>query len=86
MSKKPNEKSSAAEDSNSAQKKRAIEAAVSLIEKNHGKGAIMSLGSQQVADTPVISTGCIQLDMALGVGGLAKGRVIEIYGPESSGK
>jgi recombination protein RecA len=86
MSKKTDNKSAAEENSNSAQKKRAIEAAVSLIEKNHGKGAIMSLGSQQATDTPVISTGCIQLDMALGVGGLAKGRVIEIYGPESSGK
>ncbi len=67
-------------------KKRAIDAAVALIEKNHGKGSIMSLGSQEATDVPVISTGCIQLDMALGVGGLAKGRVIEIYGPESSGK
>jgi recombination protein RecA len=67
-------------------KKRAIDAAVALIEKNHGKGSIMSLGSQEATDIPVISTGCIQLDMALGVGGLAKGRVIEIYGPESSGK
>jgi recombination protein RecA len=67
-------------------KKRAIEAAVALIEKNHGKGSIMSLGKQEATDVPVISTGCIQLDMALGVGGFAKGRVIEIYGPESSGK
>jgi recombination protein RecA len=67
-------------------KKRAIEAAVALIEKNHGKGSIMSLGTQEATDVPVISTGCIQLDMALGVGGFAKGRVIEIYGPESSGK
>jgi recombination protein RecA len=67
-------------------KKRAVDAAVALIEKNHGKGSIMTLGSQEATDVPVISTGCIQLDMALGVGGLAKGRVIEIYGPESSGK
>ncbi|MCD6023897.1 MAG: recA protein [Fibrobacteria bacterium] len=67
-------------------KKRAVDAAVALIEKNHGKGSIMTLGSAEATDVPVISTGCIQLDMALGVGGLAKGRVIEIYGPESSGK
>jgi len=69
-----------------ANRKRAIDAAVALIEKNHGKGSIMSLGTQEATDIPVISTGCIQLDMALGVGGFAKGRIIEIYGPESSGK
>src|SRR5207247_4441699 len=55
-------------------------------EKNHGKGSIMTLGSQEIMDIPVISTGCIQLDMALGVGGLPKGRVVEVFGPESSGK
>src|SRR6266849_10157971 len=69
-----------------ANKKRAVDTAVAQIEKNHGKGAIMTLGSQEIIDIPVVSTGCIQLDMALGVGGLPKGRIIEIYGPESSGK
>jgi recombination protein RecA len=69
-----------------AAKKRALDAAVAQIEKAHGKGSIMTLGSQDIMDIPVIGTGCIQLDMALGVGGLPKGRVVEIYGPESSGK
>src|SRR5690606_10978618 len=67
-------------------KKRALDAAVAQIEKNHGKGSIMTLGSQETMDIPIISTGCIQLDMALGIGGLPKGRVVEIFGPESSGK
>jgi recombination protein RecA len=86
MSAKKGDKPQVQQTEESAQKKRAIDAAVSLIEKNHGKGSIMTLGSAEATDVPVISTGCIQLDMALGVGGLAKGRVIEIYGPESSGK
>jgi recombination protein RecA len=65
----------------------AMEQAVSQIEKQHGKGAIMRLGSEGLkTDMPVISTGSLSLDLALGVGGLPKGRVIEIYGPESSGK
>jgi recombination protein RecA len=69
-----------------ANKKRALDAAVAQIEKNHGKGSIMTLGSQETMDIPTISTGCIQLDMCLGIGGLPKGRVVEIFGPESSGK
>jgi len=69
-----------------AEKMKAVEAAIAQIEKNHGKGAIMALGSQPPTEIPVISTGCIQLDMALGVGGIPRGRVIEIFGPESSGK
>lgn len=69
-----------------AAKKRALDAAVAQIEKAHGKGSIMSLGSQDVMDTPVIPTGCIQLDISLGIGGFPKGRIVEIYGPESSGK
>jgi len=70
----------------SPEKAKAVEAAVAQIEKNHGKGAIMTLGNQPAAEIPVISTGCIQLDIALGVGGIPRGRIIEIYGPESSGK
>ena len=70
----------------SSEKQKAVEAAIAQIEKNHGKGSIMVLGNQPPTETPVISTGCIQLDMALGVGGLPRGRIIEIYGPESSGK
>jgi recombination protein RecA len=68
------------------EKAKAVEAAIAQIEKNYGKGAIMTLGSQPVDDIPVIPSGCIQLDMALGVGGFPRGRIIEIYGPESSGK
>jgi len=70
----------------SADKAKAVEAAIAQIEKNYGKGSIMALGDQPVEDIPVIPTGCIQLDMALGVGGFPRGRIIEIYGPESSGK
>ena len=67
-------------------KKRAVDAAVAQIEKAHGKGSIMSLGSREILDIPVVNTGCIQLDMALGIGGLPRGRIVEVYGPESSGK
>lgn len=56
------------------------------IEKQFGKGAIMKLGENEVRDIAVTSTGSLQLDVALGVGGYPKGRIIEIYGPESSGK
>src|SRR5215203_3520771 len=68
-------------------KKRALELALSQIEKQYGKGAIMKLGSdERPADVPAISTGSLGLDIALGVGGLPRGRVIEIFGPEASGK
>ena len=69
-----------------SEKLRAIGAAVTAIEKQFGKGAIMPLGGTDIIDVPVISTGSLGLDMALGVGGLPRGRVIEIFGPESSGK
>lgn len=69
-----------------ADKLKAVEAAMAQIEKAHGKGAIMSLGDTPPEAIPVIPTGCIQLDMALGVGGFPKGRIVEVYGPESSGK
>jgi len=65
---------------------KAVETAMSQIERQFGKGAIMKLGSREVVAVPVISTGSIALDKALGVGGVPRGRVIEIYGPESSGK
>jgi recombination protein RecA len=64
----------------------AVEAAMAQIEKSHGKGSIMQLGNKPIEDIPVISTGCLKLDIALGVGGFPRGRIIEIYGPESSGK
>lgn len=72
--------------SNVPDKKKAVETAMVQIERQFGKGAIMKLGSSPVIDVPAISTGSIALDKALGVGGLPRGRVIEIYGPESSGK
>ncbi len=71
---------------NQEQKQAAINNALSQIEKQFGKGAIMKLGSDERVNVPAISTGCLSLDIALGVGGFPRGRVIEIYGPESSGK
>jgi len=68
------------------ERNRAIEMAVSQIEKQFGKGAIMRLGQKDVATIPSIPTGSISIDYALGVGGMPRGRVIEIFGPESSGK
>jgi recombination protein RecA len=68
------------------QRDKAIELALSAIEKQFGKGTIMRLDTQKVQDVKVTPTGSLGLDIALGVGGLPKGRVIEIYGPESSGK
>jgi len=65
---------------------KAIEAALAQIDKQFGKGSIMRLGSRETIDVPAIATGAISLDAALGVGGLPRGRVIEIFGPESSGK
>jgi len=67
-------------------KTKAVETAIGQIERQFGKGAIMKLGSQTIMDVPVIPTGSISLDAALGVGGLPRGRVTEIFGPESSGK
>lgn len=68
------------------EKLKALQLTMDKIEKSYGKGAIMKLGDSVVEDMPVISSGSIGLDAALGVGGLPKGRVVEIYGPESSGK
>ena len=68
------------------EKDKALDAALTQIERTFGKGSIMRMSSAEVADVQVIPTGSITLDMALGVGGYPKGRVIEIYGPESSGK
>ncbi len=69
------------------EKEKALDAAVAQIERAFGKGSIMRLGQQENAvDMPAISTGSLGLDLALGIGGLPKGRIVEIYGPESSGK
>ena len=73
-------------DKDGSDKTRAIDAAVSQIERAFGKGSIMRLGQRETVETEAVSTGSIGLDIALGIGGLPRGRVVEIYGPESSGK
>src|SRR5210317_1913579 len=70
----------------SADREKALEAALAQIDRQFGKGSVMRLGSDERAPVAVIPTGSIALDVALGVGGLPRGRIIEIYGPESSGK
>lgn len=67
-------------------KTKALDAALTQIERNFGKGSIMRLGQGKVVEVEVVSTGSIGLDIALGIGGLPRGRIVEIYGPESSGK
>lgn len=68
------------------EKRKLLDQAILQIEKDFGKGAIMKFGETEVAPVEVIPTGCLSLDLALGIGGVPRGRVIEIYGPESSGK
>ncbi len=68
------------------EKKKAIEGAIGQIEKNFGKGAIMRMGEAPELEVSAISTGSLTLDLALGIGGVPRGRIVEIYGPESSGK
>ena len=70
----------------SKEKNKALEAAISQITDNFGKGSVMKLGQKKAMDIESISTGSLSLDLALGIGGLPKGRIVEIYGPESSGK
>ena len=67
-------------------KSKALEAALQQIERSYGKGSIMKLGEGCVIEIEAISSGSLGLDIALGIGGLPKGRIIEIYGPEASGK
>lgn len=74
------------EDKQNAEKMKALKLTLDKIEKAYGKGTIMKLGDDAVEDIPSISSGSISLDSALGIGGFPKGRVVEIYGPESSGK
>lgn len=71
---------------NNAEKLKALQLTIEKLEKSYGKGAVMKLSDEKVLDIPAISTGSLGLDMALGIGGIPRGRVIEIYGPESSGK
>ena len=73
-------------DVNKSAKQKALETAIEQIEKTYGKGSIMKLSDTNIDHVEVISTGCISIDMALGIGGLPRGRIIEIFGPESSGK
>jgi len=74
------------EKAENTERKRALEAALSQIDRAFGKGSVMKLGSRETVQTDTVSTGSLGLDIALGIGGLPRGRVIEIYGPESSGK
>ena len=75
-----------ADDRTTGDRGRAVEAALANIEKKFGKGSIMRLGEREVSDIPAISTTSLSLDAAIGVGGVPRGRIVEIYGPESSGK
>src|ERR1700733_1540444 len=68
------------------EKRRAIDLALVAMDKQFGKGAVLRLGADNVVPVSVISSGCLSVDVALGVGGFPRGRVVEIYGPESSGK
>ena len=67
-------------------KQKALETALQQLEKQYGKGAVMRLGENTAMNVEAISTGSLSLDVALGIGGVPRGRIIEIYGPESSGK
>ena len=84
--KKSTKAAAVAVDTEVSEKKRALEMALAGIEKQFGKGSIIRMGEKAVQNIQVIPTGCLDLDIALGVGGLPRGRVVEIYGPESSGK
>ena len=79
-------KSDDKKDKELKEKNKSLDAAISQIDQNFGKGSVMRLGQQQALDIEAVSTGSLSLDLALGIGGLPKGRIIEIYGPESSGK
>ena len=79
-------KSSKNQEVENKEKNKALEAAISQIDENFGKGSVMKLGQKAAINIEAISTGSLSLDLALGIGGLPKGRVVEIYGPESSGK
>ena len=84
--KKNNQIPSPTRKENAQDKKTALETALAQIEKQFGKGAVMKLGANVAMQVDAISTGSLGLDLALGVGGMPRGRVVEVYGPESSGK
>ena len=79
-------KSGKNQEAEAKEKNKALEAAISQIDENFGKGSVMKLGQKAAMNVEAISTGSLSLDLALGIGGLPKGRIVEIYGPESSGK
>ena len=79
-------KSTKDQELDNKEKNKALEAAISQITDNFGKGSVMKLGEKRAMDIESISTGSLSLDLALGIGGLPKGRIVEVYGPESSGK
>ncbi|HRX00390.1 MAG TPA: DNA recombination/repair protein RecA, partial [Cyclobacteriaceae bacterium] len=72
--------------SDNKEKLKALQLTIDKLEKTYGKGAVMKLSDEKIVDIPAISTGSLGLDLALGIGGIPRGRVTEIYGPESSGK
>lgn len=74
------------ENALNAEREKALELAIAKIKKEHGEGSIMKMSEESVRKVDVIPTGCLPLDLALGIGGMPKGRIVEIYGPESSGK
>ena len=80
------EKAEKTENKENKEKLKVLQLAIDKIEKSYGKGTIMRMGDQAIEPLEAISTGSLGLDVALGIGGLPKGRVVEIYGPESSGK
>ena len=86
MAKKKEEKQFLTADSSKEEKARALESALAALDKQFGKGTVMKLGERSALKVDVVPTGCLDLDFALGVGGIPRGRIIEIYGPESSGK
>lgn len=86
MAKATKKKETAVKATGDDAKKKALETTLLQIEKDHGKGAIMRLGDNKAMNVTAVSTGSLTLDLALGIGGIPRGRIIEIYGPESSGK
>ena len=86
MAKESIKSASISADKSNPEKERALSAALAQIERQFGKGSMMRLGDKELVKVPSISTGSLGLDVALGIGGLPQGRVVEIYGPESSGK
>ena len=79
-------KSTKDQEADNKEKNKALDAAIAQITDNFGKGSVMKLGEKRAMDIESISTGSLSLDLALGIGGLPKGRIVEVYGPVSSGK